>query len=228
MHRLLLLLLALAGCVPRITISEGDRRRAVAELAGQRRFLRIASYVGIFYGDQTKLLLSDAPTGELDLLETTGGEPIRPPAAAEILPPATPVRIRSIEFPTGMIIASRMILTPRYHPWVFLELPGHERPAVLVLSQTVSSYDDVRAETDRVLGTDDPSAAFQALPQAQREAIARKELSEGMGPGALEMAWGYPEKKIIDRPSGSEEWIWAGGRRRAFLQGERLLRWEPR
>jgi hypothetical protein len=223
-----LLLLMLAGCVPRTTISEADRDKAVKDLPGQRRFLSVAAYVGLFYGDETKLLLHDAPAAELDLLETAGGEPIQPPPAAEILTPGTPVRIRSIEFPTGMIIASRMILTPRYHPWVFLELPGHERPAILVLSQAVSSYDDVRAETDRVLATNDPSPAFQALPQAQREAIARKELSESMGPRALEMAWGYPQKKIVDRPSGSEEWIWAGGKRRAFLQGERLVRWEPR
>ncbi len=225
---ILLVLLALAGCTPRTTIPESDRHRAIEELSGQRRFLRVAAYVGPLFGDRTRLLLSDAPPGELDLLETPGGDPIRPPAPTEILPPGTTVRVRALEFPTGMIIASRPLMTPRYHPWVYLDVPGHDLAAVLVLSQAVSSYDDVRAEIDRVLATDDPTAAFQALPKAQREAIARKEPSEGMGPRALVMAWGYPEKKIVDRPSGSEEWIWSEGKRRAFFQGERLVRWEPR
>ncbi len=226
MRRSLLLLVALAACLPRTPISETDRRKAAEGLSGQLRFLRVAVYVGPFFGDRTKLLLSDVPGGGLP--EPAGGEPLRPDAGTEILLPGMPVRIRSLEFPTGMIIASRPVTTPRTHPWVFLEIPGRDRPAVLVLSQAVSSSDDVRAEIDRVLATDDPGAAFRELPQAQREAIARKELSEGMGARALEMAWGYPEKKIIDRPSGSEEWVWAGGRRRAFIQGERLARWEPR
>ncbi len=225
---ILVVLLALCGCATRMTIPEDDRRRAIDELSGQRRFLRVAAYVGQFFGDSAKLLLSDAPVGELDLLESPSGEPIRPPAPTEILPPGTPVRIQAIEFPTGMVIAGRGLMTPRYHPWVYGDVPGRDRPAILVLSQTVSSYDDVRAEIDQVLATDNPSAAFQGLPKPQREAIARKEPSEGMGPRALEMAWGYPQKKIIDRPSGTEEWIWSAGKRRAFFQGGRLLRWEPR
>ena len=103
-------------------------------------------------------------------------------------------------------------MTPRYHPWVYLALEGEPRPAVLVLPQTLASAEEVRAELERVLAVADPGTTFQALPEAQRTAIGRKELFEGMSPSAAEMAWGYPERKVIDRPAGAEEWSWPAGR----------------
>ncbi len=231
MRRALLACLApvlAAGCVPRATIPDAERSRVIDELAGQKRWLRVACWVGPFFGDRSRALLSDQPFSELDLLETGSGEPIAPPAAERALAPGTPVRIRTVEFPTGMVIASRIVMTPRYHPWVLLDVPGDSRPHVLVLSQTVATYDQVRAEIDRVLAPDDPTRDLQALSPAIRDAVLRKSAVEGMTPQALTMAWGYPEKKIVDRPAGTEEWIWAGGRRRAFLQDDRLLRWELR
>jgi hypothetical protein len=97
---------------------------------------------------------------------------------------------------------------------------------VLVLPQTTATAVDALAEVDRVLSADDPSATFAALPGEQREAVLRKELTEGMSLRAVEMAWGLPEKKRIDRPARTEEWAWPGGRRRASFSDEKLLRWE--
>jgi hypothetical protein len=221
-------LLLAAACVPRATIPDADRARATQDLTGQLRWLRTAAFVGPFYGDRDKALLSDQPLGELDLLENPEGQVIAPPPAERVLPPGTPLRIRSVEFPTGMLIASRVVLSPRYHPWVILEAPDESRPLVLVLSQTLASYDQALAEVDRMLAADDPSPALRALPAAQRDAVLRKGLVEGMGPSAISMAWGRPQKKIVDRPAGTEEWVWAEGRRRAFLQDDRLVRWEAR
>ncbi len=217
---------ALAGCTPRAVIPDPERQRVASSLSGQPRWLRVAAYVSPFWGDKTKALLSDAPTDDLDLVETPGGQQVAPPAPEKILLPGTAVRIREVEFPTGWIIAQRVVMTPRYHPWVLLDVPGDERTYVLVLQQTAVSYDEVRWEVDRVLGTDDPSAAFAALPVEQRDAIGRKELVEGMSPRAVEMAWGLPEKRRIDRPAATEEWTWPDGKRKAFFQEERLQRWE--
>lgn len=216
----------LAGCTPRAVIPDAERLRVTAELSGQQRWLRVAVYAAPFWGDGSKVLLSDVPLEELDLVETTGGAPVRPPPAERILPPGTAVRIREVEFPTGWIIARRVVMSPRYHPWVLLELAGDERAQVLVLSQTTATFDEVRGEVDRVLSADDPSAFLSALPQEQRDAVARKELLEGMPPRAVEMAWGLPERRRIDRPAATEEWIWPGGKRKAFFQDDRLQRWE--
>lgn len=222
------LALAAAGCFPRATVPDADKRKVAAEIEGQRRWLRVAAFASPFFSDRSKLLLSDQPSSELDLLENTGGQPIEPPPPERILPPGTWVRIDKVEFPTGWIIARRVVLSPRYHPWVYLTVAGDERPYILVLPQTIENYDDVRAELERMLSPSDPSPTFDALPAAQREAITKKEPAEGMGPRALEMAWGYPEKKKIDRPAGTEEWIWPTGKRHAFFQDEKLVRWEPR
>jgi hypothetical protein len=172
------------------------------------------------------MFVTDAMPEEVDLLETTGGEPVPPPPAERILAPGTAVRISEIEFPTGWTIAKRVVMTPRYHPWVVLEVPGDARPHVLVLSQTAASIDEVRAEVDRILSTDDPSSLFAALPPEHRGAILKKELTEGMSQRAVEMAWGLPERKKIDRPTRHEEWTWPDGKRRAVFQDDRLARWE--
>ncbi len=215
-----------SACAPRAVIPDAERERVQRQLAGEQRWLRSAAYVAPFWGDRTKLLLSEQPLHELELVLSTGGDVIPPPAAERILAPGTAVRVAEVEFPTGWIIAKRVIMSPRYHPWVIVEVPGEERPHVVVLSQTAASFEDVRSELDRILTRDDPSSLFRALPEEQRAAVLKKELAEGMGARAVEMAWGLPERRKIDRPAGTEEWTWPGGKRRAFFHDERLVRWE--
>lgn len=229
MRRALLLattLLPLAACAPRVVIPDAERERARRELVGERRWLRASAYAAPFFGDTTKVLLSDQPLDELDLVQTTGGVPVAPPQAERILPPGTAVRIVEVEFPTGWTIARRIVMSPRYHPWVLVEVPGDARPYVVVLSQTAASFDDVRGELDRILMKDDPSSALAALPEEQRAAVLKKALVEGMPARAVELSWGLPERRKIDRPAATEEWSWPGGRRRAFFQDERLARFE--
>jgi hypothetical protein len=219
-------LLATAACTPRASIPDAERSRVRGELAGQQRYLRVAAYVAPFWGDRSKLLLTDQAPADLHLIETGAGVPIPPPAPDRVLAPGTPLRLREVEFPTGWLIAKRVVMTPRYNPWAYVELAGERRPLVVVLSQTAATFDDVRAELEGLLSLDDPSSFFRALPEEHRNAILKKEVAEGMSPRAAEMAWGLPERKRIDRPAGTEEWSWAGGKRRAFFEGERLVRWE--
>jgi hypothetical protein len=227
--RALLVLLALSvvsACTPRAVVPDSERERVRTELDGKVRWLRVATYAAPFWEDRSKVLLSDAPLADLDLVERPDGAPVPPPPAERILLPGTAVRIREVEFPTGWIIAKRIVMTPRYHPWALLEVEGDKRTQVLVLSQTAASFDAIRTELERILATDDPSSLLAALPQDQRDGIARKELVEGMSPRAVEMSWGLPERRRIDRPAATEEWTWPGGKRRAFFQEERLQRWE--
>jgi hypothetical protein len=220
-------LASLVACTPRAVIPDPERDRVRAEIAGRAAWLRVAAYVYPLWGDRSKILVSDLPAEELHLLETAGGERVAPPASERILAPGTALRIEEVEFPTGWTIARRVVMTPRYHPWVLLDaLPGDDRRPVIVLSQTAVSFDEVRAELDRLLTSDDPTSLFAALPAEQRGAVLRKELVEGMSPRAVEMAWGLPERKRIDRPASREDWTWPGGKRKAFFQDERLVRWE--
>jgi hypothetical protein len=222
----LALLLGSTACTPRVVVPDAERERTRTLLDGQQRYTRVALSVHPLFGDASKKLLLDGPPADADLLRGGNDELIAPPAAERILPPGTPVRIVEVEFPTPLVIARRVVMSPRYHPWAILQVAGDARPNVLVLSQTAASADEVVAEVDRDLTTDDPSPALRALPAEQRDAVLKKELAEGMPLQAVEMAWGLPEKRRIDRPAGSEEWSWPGGRRRAFFQDEKLVRWE--
>jgi hypothetical protein len=222
----LALALAAGGCTPITVVPDADRERTRAALDGQARRLRVALAVSPLFGDRGKLLLLDAPPAEVDLLRATDGSIIPPPAPERILLPGTPVRVEQVEFPSGLVIAGRVVMSPRYHPWVYLRLAGEERPAIIVVSTAAATSTAILDEVDRVLTRDDPSRALAALPQEQREAIGRRELVEGMGVQAVEMAWGVPEKVRIDRPAATEEWAWPGGKRRAWFQDGKLLRWE--
>jgi hypothetical protein len=170
------------------------------------------------------VLLSDRPVSELSVLESPGGQPILPPAPSRILPPGTPVFVDSVQFPTGATLWSRPVTTPRYNPWLLASVEGERRPAVLVLSSESKSAEDVLAEVGRVLSPDDPTAVFAALPEPVRDAIREKALVEGMTRQAAAMAWGYPDRIVMDRPAQSEEWFWTGGNRRAAFQDDRLVR----
>jgi hypothetical protein len=222
----LALALAAGGCTPITVVPDADRERTRAALDGQARRLRVALAVSPLFGDRGKLLLLDAPPAEVDLLRATDGSVIPPPAPERILLPGTPVRVEQVEFPSGLVIAGRVVMSPRYHPWLYLKLAGEERPAIIVISTSAATSTAILDEVDRVLTRDDPSRALAALPQEQREAIGRRELVEGMGVQAVEMAWGVPEKVRIDRPAATEEWAWWGGKRRAWFQDGKLLRWE--
>src|SRR5512133_3972167 len=99
MRRSLLPLLALllVACFPRASVPEGERERASRELEGQLRYAKVALYVGPLYGDEKKLLVSDQPVEEVDLLENAGGSKIAAPQPDRVLLPGTPLRIRTVE-----------------------------------------------------------------------------------------------------------------------------------
>jgi len=214
----------LASCAPPSLLPAEGRDTVVRSLSRQPRYLRVAVYVGPFFGDGSRVLLSDRPISELSVLESPGGQPILPPAPTRILSPGTPLFVDSVQFPTGATLWSRPVTTPRYNPWLLGSVEGERRPAVLVLSSESKSAEDVVAEVGRVLTANDPTPVFAALPEPVRDAIREKALVEGMTRQAAAMAWGYPDRIVMDRPTQSEEWFWTGGNRRAAFQDDRLVR----
>jgi hypothetical protein len=214
----------LQACVPPSQLPLEGRETVVRSLSGQPRYLRVAVYVAPFFGDGSRVLLSDRPVGELQVLEAPDGKPITPPQATRILPPGTPVFVDGVQFPTGTIAWSRPLTTPRYNPWLLATVEGVGKPAVLVLSTENARASDVLAEVGRVLTPDDPTPIYVALPESVREAIREKTIVEGMTREAVGMSWGYPDRIVMDRPARTEEWHWTNSPRKAFFQDERLVR----
>jgi hypothetical protein len=113
-----------------------------------------------------------------------------------------------------MAFTSRPVMTPRYEPWLLLRVPDDDRVQVLVLSRSAPTADDLLAEVDRVLSVSDPSPQVKALSPALREAVLRRSWP-GMSRQAAAMAWGLPDRIVVDRPARTEDWTWTGGKRRA-------------
>ena len=214
----------LSGCVPPSQLPPEGRETVVRTLARQPRYLRVAVYVAPFFGDGSRLLLSDRPVSELQVLEAPDGKSITPPPAIRILPPGTPVFVDGVQFPTGTVAWSRPLTTPRYNPWLLATVEGLDKPAVLVLATESTRAVDVLAEVGRVLTQDDPTAIFAALPDSVRDAIREKTVVEGMTREATAMAWGYPDRIVIDRPARTEEWHWTNSTRKASFLDDRLVR----
>jgi len=222
---LLALTAAAAACYPPPVLSPEGREKVVRSSANQARYLRVAVYAGPFFGDDSRVLVADRPAAELVL---DGAPPGALPSFDRVLPPGTPLFVDGVQFPTGTAVWTRPASTPRYQPWVVGRTAGEGRPVVMLLSARAANSQDLLAEMGRVLTADDPGPAFRALPDFQRAAIQRKEVVEGMGREAAAMAWGYPDRIVLEEPGRTEEWSWSDGRRRATFQDDRLVRFESR
>lgn len=220
-----------AGCAGRTRVPDEDRARLERELPGRTLYLRHAMYLGDFWSDPHKAFLSDGVPGEIPFLADTEGKPIDPGPARQIVPAGTRVRVIRLELPTSWAVTTRGPLTPRFNPWLLLEVAGlPARPTpTMVLRPNLSSATDVEEELDRYLSKDDPAPVLAAMPPDVVRAIQEKRLVEGMGAEAVAMAWGYPERKTMrPTPSGRhEEWVWPGGKRSAtIVEGKGLTEWK--
>jgi hypothetical protein len=215
---------ALASCATAVQVAPEGRETVIRSLARQSRYLRVAVYVSPFFDDPGRVLLSDRPVEELGALQGPDGAPVIPPPPRRVLLPGTPVFVDTVQFPTGSVLWKRSERTPRRNPWVLAWADGESRPAVLLLTAGTGRAEDLLAEAGRVLTEDDPTPLLRELPGPQQDAVRRKELLEGMSRAAASMAWGFPDRMVIDQGSSTEEWSWGGGDRKATFQDDRLVR----
>ena len=87
----------------------------------------------------------------------------------------------------------------------------------MVLRPQIKSKREFYAELERYITQQDPSHVLAQWPDFVREAVRTKTAVEGMPAEALEMSWGYPERRrmTFDSSAKKEEWIYADGKRRA-------------
>jgi hypothetical protein len=181
-----------------------------------------------FFGDASKKLLTPVPPDEVRLVDHPSGEPVNPGPVQKILPAGTRVRVTKVEFPTSWVVTERVLYTPRWLPWIYLEVAGEPRtqPFILVLRSKIQSHDEFLAEVGRFLSDRDPQPVLESFSEPVREAIRKKTAVTDMPAEALEMAWGYPELKRIDAPNRKEMWVYPGRRRIAYLVDGKLERTE--
>ena len=222
-----------AACASYATVPQEDRMTLARDLTGRRsdKFLRLSFYVSPFFGDTSKKLLSPVPPDEVRLLKQPSGEAVEPGPVERILPAGARVRITKVEFPNAVALAERPPYTPRTLPWIYMHALGEleQVPLILVLRAGIQSSEEFLAELDRYLSDTDLDATYARWSQVVQQAVRTKTAVIDMPAEALEMAWGYPERKQISFANSEkrEEWIYAGERRKAYLADGRVVRLEP-
>lgn len=219
---------AVSACVTaQVALQPEESARLERGLAGEERFVRVSLYVTPFFGDATRRLVTAVPPEQVRLLENPNASPVNPGKVERIIPAGTAVRITRVEFPTAFVMQERVLYTPRTLVWVSLEVAGTPRnapPYVLVLRPGLKDSAEFHAEVDRYLSKHDLRSRLESLPDDMREAIATKTARVGMTGEALEMAWGYPERKRIELEGEKrlETWGWADDLRAAKLVDGRV------
>jgi hypothetical protein len=220
------------ACASYTTVPQEERLNLERDLTGKRRdkFLRLSFYVTPFFGDASKKLLTAVPPEEVRLLEQPGGEPINPGPVERVLPAGARVRITKVEFPTSWAVAERLIYTPRTQPWIYLQAEGRsdDLPLILVLRPQIRSSQEFVAEIERYLSDADLTPTLSRWSDVVQKGVRTKTAMIDMPAEALEMAWGYPEKKQISFADAvkNEEWTYPGERRRAYLADGRVVQLE--
>jgi hypothetical protein len=227
--------LALSGCATYTALGPDERARVERQFTAPRApyFVRQSLYVTPFFGDASKRLLTPVPPEDVRLLNDLAGKTINPGAVEAVLPAGTPVRVERVEFPTARAVAERIVVTPRTEAWVYLQPQGSPpaglqaaggAPLVLVMPAEVKTEAEFAANVERLLTTEDPRPALEALPPQVREAVRQKRAVTGMSEDALVMAWGTPVRRNRSFKNGLrvEEWEFPGGRRRATVTDGRV------
>lgn len=196
-------------------------------LNGDQRFLRVSMFVTPFYGDATRRLVTPVAPELVRLLDGTGGKPLNPGPVERTLPAGTAVRITKVEFPSAWVMTERVLYTPRSLVWIYLDVPGSPRgapPAVLVLRPGLKTDQEFLAELERHLTREDQGRRLERFSEPVREAIRTKSVVSDMPSEALEMAWGFPDSKRIERVDAQrkETWSWGDGARTATIYDGRL------
>lgn len=220
--------LSLLGCATaQVAVPPTDVADLERGLTGEARFLRTSMHVTPFYGDQTRKLLTPVDPSLVRFLNDTSGKPLNPGAVEATFPAGTPVRIMKVEFPSGWVMAERVLYTPRTLVWVYAEVTGRAKnaaPAVLVLRPGLTSKDDFNTELERHLTRQDPTPRLETFTDAVRDAIKTKRAIVDMPAEALEMAWGFPESKRVELVDTQrrETWYWGDKAREAVLVDGRV------
>ncbi len=224
--RRFVLLSILAGCATNQAIVPPEQRATLKRnLEGQDRYLKLSFYATPFFGDATKRLLTPVPPDQVRLLEQPDGTPINPGTVEATFPAGTEVRIRALEFPTALAQTERVLMTPRTQPWVIVDVAGTPKdapPYVLVLRPQIKDDRELYAEVDRWLSREDPKTRLQSFTDVVQTAVAGKKVVMDMPADALEMAWGYPERRVLalDGEKKKETWIWPGEKQVVLLDGK--------
>lgn len=201
-----------ASCAGQTNLSQGERANVSARYVERSVALRQSHYYGQLYDENELHLLSPYTFADTYHIVDTEGEPIHPPQQDGLIPAGTPFIIKRVVFPDAWAMATRMLTTPRYHPWVYLKpapqapqaLP-RDQPYILLLPMNLETAAAVEREIEGRLGTPEEVTAWlgERRPTVLA-AIRRKDVVEGMTRAELLAAKGPPQAWHSDATAAGE------------------------
>src|SRR5687768_9686734 len=106
--------LATAACAGQTQIPVQAQRAVENRYHGKVMELRQSCYFGDLYEDNRRWLLTPYRAERVHHIVDLDGQPIHPPSQRGIVPAGSRFYVRTIEFPTPLALAGRMLTTPRY------------------------------------------------------------------------------------------------------------------
>jgi hypothetical protein len=178
------------------------------EYENQTVELRQSVYYGDLYDENEQWLLSPYPFTTIFHIVDFDGNPIHPQNQVGIIPAGTPLIIEKIEFPNALVLAKRMITSPRFNPWVYLrpqptsKLASHEaqgKPFILPLPLNLTTEEEVHQALGELLAKRGEMKKWLAKRRPTVQvAIAHKKIISGMTQEELVAAVGKPHRWISE------------------------------
>ena len=170
--------------------------------------LRQTCYYGDLYDENQRFLLSPYPFAETSHIVDTHGQPLHPQKQRGLLPAASRFVVERVEFPHGWAMLKRMLVSPRFNPWVYLRITP-EQPNmplfVWVLPADLPDEPSMEAALLAALGPDGSvSGWLGTLRPTFVAAIAHKQIVAGMGVAELTAARGAPHRWFVDTLAGKQ------------------------
>ena len=159
---------------------------------------------------------------------------IHPGNQRGIIPAGTEFIIEDIEFPDQMALATRMLMSPRYHTWVYLRPArdlGQPHKArehfVILLPMDLAGRQDVESHINQLLApAGRVSSWLQARRPSVRVAIEHKDMLPGMTREELIAAMGEPQAWIAEQGHAGLEMVAWYPKGEAWLRQDEVVRVE--
>jgi hypothetical protein len=226
------------ACATQTHLSAESRSSLSQQHVGRVVELRATCYYGDLYDENDLWLLSPYTFASTSHIVDLKGLPLHPQKVRGLWPAGSRFVIERLEFPTRWAMARRMLVTPRFNPWVYLRrLRGPlEPPAkeggdplyIWVLPEALESSGAVESALSAALAPDGTVTQWlQTLQPTHQVAVQHKEILVGMPRAALLAAMGEPQRFFADQQAGRRVTVaWYAGQE-AWLLDDTVVEVRP-
>ena len=202
--------MTLGACASQTKLSPQIRARIQQDYVGSTIELRQSCYYGDLYDENEVWLLSSYPFEKTYHIVDLDGAPIHPKGERGIMPAGTKFKVVAIDFPTPGVLAKRMLTSPRYNPWVYLEVTDPQtkldlskKHFVVTLPMEMKTEAEAKKSLEAIFAAPgDMGRWLGRLRPSVRVAVEHKNIQKGMNKNEMHAALGAPHYWFKGRVEG--------------------------